>query len=461
MRQLLLDEEEEGAAPEPLASRMRPDDLSGFFGQEHLLGEGKPLRRMIDGGAVSSMILWGPPGVGKTTLARMVARSTDARFVDFPAVTSGIAEIRKVMSEAESERRRGKRTVLFVDEIHHFNKTQQDAFLPFVEKGSIILIGATTENPSFELNGALLSRCKVFVLRPLSKEDMIAILKRAVESPSGYGDYKVDIPEKAYRIIADFSKGDSRTALNTLETVLNYGDNGDGTITVTDGIIQDCTSRKSMLYDKNGEEHFQVISALHEAMRNSDVDAALFWLARMLEGGEDPVWIARRIAHAAAEDVGLADPECLHVAMDAMEAARTIGHPECDIHLAMAAMFVCLSPKSNSVLTAYMAARDDARKHDSDPIPMAIRAGYTSLQKELGYGADYQYPHAAEDKITTMQCMPDSLVGKHYYRPTEQGLEKALKRRYEWILQWQKDHAGQTEKVPYPDYRAEKKRKKE
>ena len=449
----LFEEESAESIYEPLASRMRPRDLSEFCGQRHLLGEGKLLRRLIENDHVSSMIFWGPPGVGKTTLARIIAEKTNARFINFSAVTSGVAELRKVMAQAEEARKSGLRTILFVDEIHRFNKAQQDAFLPYVEKGSVILIGATTENPSFEVNSALLSRCRVFVLHPLAQEELEALLEHALHDPRGYGDIRVEMPEGMIAKIADFSAGDGRTALNTLETVLMNSKSEEGVIRVSENALRDCITRKSMMYDKGGEEHNQVISAFHESMRNSDPDAALFWLARMLDAGEDPIWLARRITHAAAEDVGLADPNALNVAVNCFEAVRLIGMPECAVHLAEAAVYVSLAPKSNSVYMAYEAARRDAAVHDTDPIPDAVKAAYTKLQKELGYGKNYQYPHDAPQKITNMQCMPDALVGKHYYHPTEEGKEISCKRRYEWILNWHREHDGDPErpsKFPMP-----------
>ena len=338
-----------------------------------------------------------------------------------------------------------------MDEIHRFNKAQQDAFLPYVEKGSIILIGATTENPSFEVNPALLSRCRVFVMHPLEQNDLELLLERAVTDERGYGKQKIEMPERMISIIADFAKGDGRTALNTLETILMNSEEIDGVIRVTFDGMKECITRKSLVYDKGGEEHNQVISAFHESIRNSDVDAALFWLARMLDAGEDPVWIARRMTHAAAEDVGLADPNALNLAVNCFEAVRLIGMPECAVHLAEAAIYLCLCPKSNAVFMAYEAARKDAAEHDTDPIPMPIRAAYTSLQRELGYGKDYQYPHDAPQRITNMQCMPDALVGKQYYHPTDQGKEASCRKRYEWILEWHRAHDDEPKRpAPYP-----------
>mgnify|MGYP000535390088 CR=1 FL=1 len=425
---------------EPLAFRMRPKILDDFVGQKHLLGQGKLLRNLIENDKVSSMIFWGPPGVGKTTLARIIASHTKSEFIDFSAVTSGIKEIRKVMEEAERSRMMGIRTILFVDEIHRFNKAQQDAFLPFVERGSIILIGATTENPSFELNPALLSRTRVFILKNLSEEDIVSLLKRALTDDEELQKQNVQIEEDVLQVIASFSKGDARTALNTLEIIITNAEETDGRIIIKredlDGVIQ----RKSLIYDKNGEEHFQVISALHESMRNSDVNASLYWLARMLEAGEDPLWIARRITRAAAEDVGLADTNALNVAVNAFQAAKLIGMPECNVHLAEAVIYICLAPKSNSTYLAYERAKEDAFAHDDLPIPMAVRGAYTKFQKSIGYGEGYIYPHDVPEKLTTMQCMPDELAGRIYYQPTEQGIEERIKKRYEYIENWKKEH---------------------
>ena len=432
----------ERPALEPLAARLRPRDLDEFYGQEHLLGKGKVLRRLIESDQVGSMIFWGPPGVGKTTLARIIAHRTKAKFIDFSAVTSGIKEIKQVMNEAENARRFGEKTILFVDEIHRFNKAQQDAFLPYVEKGSIILIGATTENPSFEVNGALLSRCKVFVLQALKQEDLVNLLKHALSDERGFGGQSITIEESALELIAAFANGDARSALSTLEMAVLNGDVDDkGAVTVTDETIEQCTSRKSLLYDKTGEEHYNLISALHKSMRNSDPDAAVYWLARMLEAGEDPIYIARRVTRFASEDVGLADPQALRLSVAAFEACRLIGMPECSVHLTEAVVYMSLAPKSNALYMAYEAAKKDALTMLAEPVPLVIRNAPTKLMKELDYGKGYIYAHDTEEKLSSMQCLPDSLAGKTYYRPTEEGREAAFKERLEEIKAWKKSHA--------------------
>ena len=427
---------------EPLAARLRPRDLDEFFGQEHLLGKGKVLRRIIESDQVGSMIFWGPPGVGKTTLARIIARRTKAKFIDFSAVTSGIKEIKQVMNEAENARRFGEKTILFVDEIHRFNKAQQDAFLPYVEKGSIILIGATTENPSFEVNGALLSRCKVFVLQALKTEDLVKLLRHALSDERGFGGQNVSIADEALELIANFANGDARSALSTLEMAVLNGDIDEtGAVTVTDETIEQCTSKKSLLYDKTGEEHYNLISALHKSMRNSDPDAAVYWLARMLEAGEDPIYIARRVTRFASEDVGLADPQALRLSIAAFEACRLIGMPECSVHLTEAVIYLSLAPKSNALYMAYEAAKKDALTMLSEPVRLVIRNAPTKHMKEHDYGKGYIYAHDTEDKLSAMQCLPDSLLGREYYRPTEEGREGAFKERLEEIKAWKKAHA--------------------
>lgn len=428
----------------PLASRLRPRDLDEFAGQRHLLGEGKILRRLIENDAVSSMIFWGPPGVGKTTLAKIIANRTKASFIDFSAVTSGIKEIKTVMTQAEENRRFGEKTIVFVDEIHRFNKAQQDAFLPFVEKGSIILIGATTENPSFEVNGALLSRCKVFVLKSLSTEDLVGLLNRAIKDERGFGYLNVEIAPELLELIASFANGDARSALSTLEMAVLNGDSDGDKITVTASAIEECTSKKSLLYDKNGEEHYNIISALHKSMRNSDPDAAVYWLARMLEAGEDPLYVARRVVRFASEDVGLADSKALEIAVAAYQACHFLGMPECSVHLTHAVVYMSMAPKSNSLYMAYETAKKDALSQLAEPVPMVIRNAPTKLMKELEYGKGYQYAHDTAEKLTNMQCLPDSLLGREYYKPTEQGLEAKYKQRLEAIKEWKKNHGANT-----------------
>ena len=432
----------EDRVEQPLAARLRPRDLSEYAGQAHLIGPGMVLRRLIEEDRISSMIFWGPPGVGKTTLARIIANATRAAFIDFSAVTSGIKEIRQVMQQAEENRRFGERTILFVDEIHRFNRAQQDAFLPFVEKGSIVLIGATTENPSFEVNSALLSRCKVFVLKALSEGELAGLLKRALRDPRGFGGETVDMEPGLLEKIAEFANGDARTALSTLEmAVLNGETQPDGSVRVTSETVAQCTSRKSLLYDKKGDQHYDLISALHKSMRNSDPDAAVYWLARMLEGGEDPLYIARRLTRFASEDVGLADPRALELAVAAFQAAHMIGMPECSVHLTQAAVYLSLAPKSNALYMAYETAKRDALEHMAEPVPIQIRNAPTRLMKELGFGADYKYAHDFADKLTDMQCLPDALAGRRYYVPTEEGVEGKFKMRLDAIREWKEERS--------------------
>lgn len=426
---------------QPLAWRLRPRNLEEFVGQQHLVGEGKILRKLIENDKISSIIFWGNPGIGKTTLARIIANKTNSKFIDFSAVTSGIKDIKEVMAQAENNRKFGQKTIVFVDEIHRFNKAQQDAFLPFVEKGSIILIGATTENPSFEINSALLSRCKVFVFKPIETKDLVKLLQRAVTNERGFGKEKVVISDDMLNIIAEFANGDARTALSTLEMVVLNGDmDKNGKITVTKETLEQCISKKNLLYDKNGEEHYNIISALHKSMRNSDPDAAVYWLARMLEAGEDPLYIARRVTRFASEDVGLADPRALEIAVSAYHACHFIGMPECSVHLTEAVVYMSLAPKSNAMDTAYHLAAEDARNHLAEPVPLVIRNAPTKLMRELNYGKGYQYAHDTKDKLTNMQCLPDSLKDKTYYHPTEQGLEVKYKERLKQIKEWKKSH---------------------
>ena len=413
---------------EPLAARMRPESLDDFAGQSHLIAPGKILRRIIESDRIPSMIFWGPPGVGKTTLASIIARKTKAEFITFSAVTGGIKEIREVMKQSDANRNFGARTILFVDEIHRFNKAQQDAFLPFVERGSIILIGATTENPSFEINGALLSRCKVFVLKPLSPDDLVGLLRRGLEI------LNVKADDDILRAIAEFANGDARSALSLLEMAAINSDNA----TITPEILEQCTSRKSLLYDKNGEEHYNMISALHKSMRNSDPDAAIYWLSRMLEAGEDPLYIARRVVRFASEDVGLAEPGALPMAVAAYQACHFLGMPECSVNLAQAVIHMSVVPKSNSLYTAYNSARDDALHSMAEPVPLHIRNAPTKLMRELDYGKGYQYAHDYEEAVTAMECLPENLKGHEYYHPSEHGSEINYKRRIENIKKWKK-----------------------
>ena len=425
---------------QPLASRMRPQTLDEFVGQTHLLGKNKALSNLIEHDEISSMIFWGPPGVGKTTLARIIARRTQAQFVTFSAVTSGIKEIKQVMKEAEQNRELGQKTIVFVDEIHRFNKAQQDAFLPYVERGSIILIGATTENPSFEVNAALLSRTRVFVLHGLTSVELVDLLQRALKDPRGYGLQQVKISKKLLAQIADFANGDARIALNTLEMAVTNAETKHDVVSVTQADVAQLLTKKALLYDKNGEEHYNLISALHKSMRNSDVDAAIYWLARMLEAGEDPLYIARRLVRFASEDVGMADSRALEIAVTVYQACQFIGMPECTVHLTHAVTYLSLAPKSNALYTAYGAAKKDATETLAEPVPLQIRNGVTDLMQDLGYGKDYQYAHNTKDKLTTMQTMPDNLIGKTYYHPTDQGSEAKVKERLEQIKAWHAQH---------------------
>ena len=423
----------------PLASRLRPDSLDDFVGQEHLVGKGRILRQLIERDQISSMIFWGPPGVGKTTLASIIAGKTKSEFINFSAVTSGIKEIKEVMNRAEMSRRVGMRTVLFVDEIHRFNKAQQDAFLPYVERGSIILIGATTENPSFEINAALLSRCRVFVLKALGEDDLVKLLENALKNPAGFGNQNVQISPENLRAIAAFANGDARTALNTLEMAVLNGEISSKGVTVTTEGLSQCISRKSLLYDKTGEEHYNLISALHKSMRNSDPDAALYWMMRMLEGGENPLYTARRLIRFASEDVGMADSQALQVAVAAYQACHFLGMPECDVHLTHAVVYLSMAPKSNALYTACEAAKKDVRTLRAEPVPMQIRNAVTGLMKEQGYGKGYEYAHDTEEKLTRMQCMPDSLKDRTYYHPTQEGEEKKTAERLEKIRKFREE----------------------
>lgn len=425
---------------DPLAARLRPASLQDYVGQKHLLGKGKILYNLIEKDMVSSMIFWGPPGVGKTTLARIIARQTQAHFINFSAVTSGIREIKTVMKEAEGARLYGRKTIVFVDEIHRFNKAQQDAFLPYVEKGSIILIGATTENPSFEVNAALLSRCKVFVLKALEVSDLVELLKHALQDERGFGSQHVLITEEQLHMLAVFANGDARTALNTLEMVVLNGESSEAGIVITKEVLEQCTSQKSLLYDRQREEHYNLISALHKSMRNSDVDAAIYWLARMLEAGEDPLYVARRLVRFASEDIGMADSRALEICVAVYQACHFLGMPECNVHLTHAVTYLSLSPKSNALYMAYGAAKEDAVHMLSEPVPLQIRNAPTSLMKDLHYGEGYQYAHDTQEKLTNMECMPESLKGREYYHPMIQGSEARVSKRLQDIKEWKRKH---------------------
>ena len=423
------------AAHQPLAERMRPRTLDEFIGQEKLLGPGKPLRVQIENDDLSSMLLWGPPGCGKTTLARMIARLTSSEFVSFSAVLAGIKEIKEVMANAERKARGGPRTIVFVDEVHRFNKAQQDAFLPYVEAGHIIFIGATTENPSFEVISPLLSRTKVYILEALPTPLIATLLRRALnDKERGLGNENVEASDEVLFRIASFANGDARSAYNTLDlTVRAAVPDSAGVRHLTAALLEDVLQRKLLRYDKAGEEHFNLISALHKSVRNSDPDAALYWLTRMLESGEDPLYLARRMVRMASEDIGLAEPGALAVTLAAKEAFEFIGPPEGNLALAQAAVYLSLAPKSNALYTAYGDVKEDVQKTVADPVPLHLRNAVTGLMKNVGYGKGYQYAHDYEEKVTNMSCLPDNLAGRSYYQPTDQGFEQRIRQRLEDI----------------------------
>jgi putative ATPase len=439
-----LQPDEEPQAGRPLADRMRPQSLDEFIGQEDLLGAGKPLRIQIERDDLTSLLLWGPPGCGKTTLARIIARTTKSEFLPFSAVMSGIKEIKEVMAKAEATRRYGRRTIVFVDEVHRFNRAQQDAFLPHVEAGNILLIGATTENPSFEVIAPLLSRMKVYVLKAHTKEQVVMLLERAlVDSVRGLGAEKVEVSAEILERIAILANGDARSAYNTLEAlVMGSAPEADGHRIVTQERLEDVLQRKLLPYDKSGEEHFNLISALHKSVRNSDPDASLYWLARMLESGEDPLYIARRLVRMASEDIGLAEPHAVQVTIAAMQAFELLGPPEGNLALAQAAVYLALAPKSNAVYRAYGEVREDLQNTIAEPVPLHIRNAATGLMKNIGYGKGYQYAHDSADKVTDMTCLPESLAGRIYYRPTDQGFEARIRQRLEEIRRIQKRPAS-------------------
>ncbi|MFZ3201858.1 MAG: replication-associated recombination protein A [Candidatus Acidiferrales bacterium] len=439
-----MEPEEEPQAGRPLADRMRPQTLDEFIGQEELLGPGKPLRTQIERDELSSMLLWGPPGCGKTTLARIIARSTRSEFIPFSAVLAGIKEIKEVMARAEGARRYGQRTIVFVDEVHRFNRAQQDAFLPHVEAGNILLIGATTENPSFEVIAPLLSRMQVYVLHPLSKEQIGGLLRRALEDTvRGLGGERAEASDAILERIAILANGDARAAYNTLEAlVLGTEPDADGRRVLSEARLEDVLQKKLLPYDKSGEEHYNLISALHKSVRNSDPDAALYWLARMLESREDPLYIARRMVRMASEDIGLAEPGALAVALAAKEAFDFLGPPEGHLALAQAAVYLSLAPKSNALYTGYGAVRDDLQQTIAEPVPLHLRNAVTGLMSHLGYGHGYQYAHDAPEKVTDMTCLPESLLGRVYYKPTDQGFEARIRQRLEEIRRVRKKSDG-------------------
>ncbi|HYL45578.1 MAG TPA: replication-associated recombination protein A [Candidatus Limnocylindrales bacterium] len=440
-----IEPEEDSQAGRPLADRMRPQTLDEFVGQEELLGPGKPLRTQIERDELSSMLFWGPPGCGKTTLARIIARRTRSDFVPFSAVLSGIKEIKEVMTNAEGARRYGRRTIVFVDEVHRFNRAQQDAFLAHVEAGNILLIGATTENPSFEVIAPLLSRMKVYVLRPLEEEQVIALLRRALEDPvRGLGSERIEVSEEILNRIAVLANGDARAAYNTLEAlVLGTEPEADGRRVLTQARLEEVLQKKLLPYDKAGEEHYNLISALHKSVRNSDPDAALYWLARMIESGEDPLYLARRMVRMASEDIGLAEPGALAVTIAAKEAFEFIGPPEGYLALAQAAVYLSLAPKSNALYLGYGAVHEDLEKTIAEPVPLHVRNAVTGLMANLGYGKGYKYAHNAEEKVTDMTCLPESLLGRVYYKPTDQGFEARIRQRLEEIRKIQKKPSGE------------------
>lgn len=440
----LFDLEKEGYTP--LAEKMRPKTLEDFVGQEQIIGKNSGLRQMIENDSITSMIFWGPPGVGKTTLAKIIAQKTNAIFKQLSAVTAGVKEIKEIIMEADFNKTMGQKTILFVDEIHRFNKAQQDAFLPYVESGDIILIGATTENPSFEVNAALLSRTKVYVLNSLSPKDISQIINRAIQCENETNEIKIVIEEESIEKIANISNGDARVSLNTLENIINITPIKNAKQTITKKIVENALQKKTFIYDKNGEEHYNLISALHKSMRNSDPDAALYYLARMLEAGENPLYVARRLIRFASEDIGLANPSALSQAIAAYEAAHYIGMPECNVNLSQAVVYLSISPKSNALYVAYESVKKDALKTANLKVPLHLRNAVTKLDSELGYGEGYEYSQNYEQKMTDMQCLPDELVGKKYYQPSSFGKEKGIQEELKRITQMKSNRKEKNKK---------------
>lgn len=424
----------------PLANRVRPQTLDDFVGQEHLLATGKLLREMIEHDRICSLILWGPPGVGKTTLAKIIAKQTSANFINFNAVMHGIKEIKEIMEHAATTQSYGNNTIVFIDEIHRFNRAQQDAFLPYVEQGNIILIGATTENPSFEIDSALLSRCKVFILNPLTKEQIVQLLQQTIRQGKAFGSKEIIISLEQLERIALFANGDARSALNTLEMLVLNSESKQKQIIIEESLLNDLLGKRTLYYDKNSEEHYNLISALHKSVRNSDVDSAIYWLVRMLESGEDPLYIARRLIRMASEDIGLTDNSALNLAINTYQACHFLGMPECNVHLVQCVTYLALTTKSNATEVAYFKALEDVQKSINEPVPLHLRNATTNFMQEVGYGKGYQYAHDFPDRMTTMPTRPNNVAQSIYYTPSDQGNEKRINQRLEYLYNWKLKH---------------------